>query len=85
MAVVPLVWLFVWYVAWFAYDDCSGALRQVGGLDPQLHASLTGDCDAAEARHWLIGATGFLLVLAVEWLLWRLIRAGRHQADDRPY
>lgn len=70
MAVVPLVWLFIWYLAWLARDDCLGALRQVGGVDEQLHLSLTGQCEAAEVGYWLTGVIGLVLVLAGELLLW---------------
>ena len=77
MTLVPLTWLLVLYGTWFSHDDCWGALRQIGGLDSRLHASLTGECEAAEARLWLTGAIGLVLVLTAEWLLWRSIRSGR--------
>ena len=74
MVVLPLIWFFAWYVAWFDHDDCLGALKQIGGLDDALYRSTQIECDSAERVRHAVEAYGLAFLVIGELILWRMVR-----------
>lgn len=74
MVLMAVVWLIIWYFARFDYDDCLGALRQIGNPSAALYQSTQIECESAE-RVLNIVLTYCLATFAfLELILWWMSR-----------
>jgi hypothetical protein len=74
MVVLAVIWFFGWYIARFDHDDCLGALRQIGSIDPALFRSTQAECNAAGSVRQSIESHGLALLAFAELMLWQLAR-----------
>ena len=74
VVLVPIAWFLTWYFVWWELDECLGALRQIGGSDPQLFWETLVGCEGKVDRPgfmltWGAAAAVFLEVAGIAGLV----------------
>jgi hypothetical protein len=87
MVAVVILNALVWYVLWFDYNDCLGALKQIGDPFDPLYQSILGECEEAKERRIPVGIIIMVVGTLTEFALWRLSRRNSedsHEGSTRP-
>ena len=74
MAILPLLWLAGWYLAFLINHDCEDALGKVEGIDATLYTALVPKCATASERLHVVQTWGLASLVVVETVGWWLIR-----------
>ena len=74
MIAMPFVWFLVWYVAWFDYDDCLGAPRQIGTSNDARYRSTQVECRSAETVLRAVEFYGLAALALAEFAMWFVTR-----------
>ncbi len=73
LVAIPIAWILALYVVWLDHNDCVGALRQVGGVDEKLTASLAHECSRKGERLQSMLTWVLILFLCAEIAVWRAL------------